>query len=243
MRIKLVTSSTNPAADPSKRETDAEETFPEGGDGREPLRDKILEKASELLVEKGHSGFSLRELAAGAGTSTMQIYSLFGNRGGVLEALYESGFRRLYAFEKATEDTSNPKRWLWKKILAYRDFAFQNTAYYRLMFGGVVEFSPVENDTGYEGLAVPSRAAYPAFEYLARAVAACQQCDLLRSDFEASELAFMIWSHIHGIISLEYAGYSPADFDSVERYKTSVRLFLDGLTAPEFHKPIWINDQ
>jgi len=197
----------------------------------EKMQQRIMDEANALLLNKGHDGFSLRELSKLANTSTMTMYTLFGGRTGLLEALFDEGFARLIAYEQRTIDRENPSKWLHDKLCAYRDFAMENTGYYKLMFGGVLKFKPIDTDERFRGLSVPSAIAYPAFSSLVEAISACQEVGALRNDIEAPQLAFMFWAFIHGLISLEFAGYSSQTHDNMARYENSIAIFTHGLKS------------
>src|SRR6266496_211382 len=67
----------------------------------EALRGRLLSDAAALVFDGGVDALSLRRLAAGAGTSTTAVYSLFGNKGGLLESLYREA-ARLFGTRLAT---------------------------------------------------------------------------------------------------------------------------------------------
>src|SRR5438105_9415646 len=73
-------------------------TFDEGDDRRRP----VLESAARLLAEEGPHGLSLRRIAAEAGGSTQLVYTLFGGKPGLADALYAEGFGRLSAACRAS---------------------------------------------------------------------------------------------------------------------------------------------
>src|SRR5437763_6868167 len=58
-------------------------------------RRQVLEAAARVLAEDGPHGLSLRRIAADAGGSTQIVYTLFGGKPGLADALYAEGFRRL----------------------------------------------------------------------------------------------------------------------------------------------------
>ena len=75
------------------------------GDAR--VRERLLDAATELAVEKGLDGAGIREIADRAGVSSGMIAYYFGDRRGLHEAMFERAFSRLEAeFEKAIADQS-----------------------------------------------------------------------------------------------------------------------------------------
>ena len=58
------------------------------------LRRRLLERAGELLSTEGPAAVSLRKIATDVNTSTTAVYSLFGGKPALLEALYDEAFHR-----------------------------------------------------------------------------------------------------------------------------------------------------
>ena len=59
-------------------------------DGREPLtREKIIDKALELLDAEGLEGLSMRRLGDALGVEAMALYHHFPNKDAILDGLYE----------------------------------------------------------------------------------------------------------------------------------------------------------
>ena len=50
-------------------------------------RDDLVDAAVDLLTRDGAKALSVRKLAAAVGTSTMAVYTHFGNMAGLLEAM------------------------------------------------------------------------------------------------------------------------------------------------------------
>jgi len=86
----------------------------------EALRLKLLDRAGELIAADGPKALSLRKLAADAGTSTTAVYSLFGSKPDLVNALYTEGFRRFGARMAGTALTGDPVEDLVALGSAYR---------------------------------------------------------------------------------------------------------------------------
>ena len=202
------------------------------------LRGQLLVIAESLLAKHGPDKISLRELAREAGISTMGIYTLFGGKDGVMRALYAEGFARLYRHAAAAEDRANPARWLFDALIAYRRFALANVGFYRLMFGGDKRFVPIDRNARFGTLVVPDQGAYPSYGSLMDAFAEGQRQGVITGQRSADDLAHLAWAIIHGLVSLEIAGYvdlSRAD----DRFRDSIALFIRSvLTVPASLDPI-----
>ena len=195
------------------------------------LRNRLLSIAERLLQDKGPDNFSIRELARLGDISTMGIYTAFGGRIGVMDALYEAGFARLYEWEKSVENPDDPYQWLIDKLYIYRKFALENVGLYRLMFGGARRFQPAPASTQYSSLVVPVESAYPAFNALVATLAACKEAGLLADEREPDEIAFSTWATLHGLVSLEIAGYVDEDLAKT-RFDSGVETILRGMLKP-----------
>src|SRR5258705_11515046 len=59
------------------------------------LRDRLLEVAIATLSEEGIARFTTRRVAERAGTSVPAVYELFGDKAGLVRAMFFEGFRLL----------------------------------------------------------------------------------------------------------------------------------------------------
>jgi AcrR family transcriptional regulator len=96
---------------------------------------RLVDSARTLLLEQGLDQVTVRSVAVGAGLSTMNVYSRFGGKDGLLDALYREGFETLRATLQAVDEPSVQEH-LRAAARAYRRFAFEHPARYELMFGG-----------------------------------------------------------------------------------------------------------
>ena len=81
--------------------------------------------------------------------------------------------------------------------VAYVRFAIENPSYYRVMFGGFLEWRESEPELMAEGAA--------AFSVLVEAIVEQQRDGLIRPD-DPQQLARCIWSVVHGIAMLAIDG-------------------------------------
>ncbi|HEX8630595.1 MAG TPA: TetR-like C-terminal domain-containing protein [Catenuloplanes sp.] len=163
------------------------------GESTELMR-RLVDEAARLLVEQGPEGLSLRKLAAAVGTSTMPVYTLFGDKHGLLAAMHREGFRRLGNELRAVARTADPLHDLVQLGLAYRRAALASRHLYGLMFGrSVPRFSP-----DGEGRAAAQAAYHPLVEGVAR----CQRAGVVAGE-EPERVALHLWAVSHGMVSLE----------------------------------------
>lgn len=189
---------------PDPAPTDASPDLDEADEVAERRR-AVVEAAARLLAEEGPHGLSLRRIAAEAGGSTQLVYTLFGGKRGLADALYAEGFGRLSAACRAALATcpppGDPER-LMAIGRAYRAFAQAEPAFFAVMFGKAIPgFTPTTATTGH------CRAT--TFGSLVAEVQACLDAGTLTGS--AEELARLCWVTVHGLTALEAAGMLRAD--------------------------------
>ena len=105
-------------------------------------RTKILNAATELFLEQGGAGLSVRAISRRAGLSTIGIYSHFKGKQGILDALYVEGFDLIRKAMDVVSSSWATKEQVLESCLGYLKVGELHEAHYRLIFG--------ESDLGYE---------------------------------------------------------------------------------------------
>ena len=164
--------------------------------GRLALRRAVLDAASRLLVQEGLPALTLRRVAREVGCSTTVLYTLFGGKPGIVAALWQEGFDRLWQAEAGALASDDLLERLTALGEAYRANALQNPDYYRLMFGGAVPSYHPSDEAGRDR---------PTFRVLVDAVQACIDAGLLRPE-DPAQIALVLWATVHGVVSLELSG-------------------------------------
>src|SRR3954471_19509064 len=101
----------------------------------EDVAARLVDEAGRILSSDGAAALSLRRLATATGTSTMAVYTLFGDKQGLLAAMYREGFERLgAALHAAAKGVDDSLTALGEIGLAYRRAALANPHLYDLMF-------------------------------------------------------------------------------------------------------------
>lgn len=167
------------------------------------MAERLIDDAAQLLAEEGAAALTLRRLASTSGTSTMAVYTLFGDKPGLLARMFEEGFRRLgAALRTAAEGCEDPLSALAAIGMAYRATALANPHLYDLMFGRPVP--------GFTPDATAEHSANAAYAPLLEAVERC----LASGDLQGSDparIARFLWAVSHGMVSLELTGKLPGD--------------------------------
>ncbi len=172
------------------------------------LRQELLAVTADLVDRDGPARVTLRDVAAAARTSTTAVYSLFGGKSQLLTAVVEDGFRSFHD----SQVTASPGG-LQGLGVAYRAWALEHRALYRLMFGGAL--------ASYVDCEPSPEAAADAMEPLMDAVASAQSAGtLLPAPVEM--VAVAIWGQVHGLVSLELAQVGPPDADWAAVYSSAL---------------------
>lgn len=178
------------------------------------LRTRILAEASRILMAEGPEGLSNRKLAQAADTTTMSIYSRFGGKGGVLEALYLEGAETLKAAQ-ATVAAPGPLEEVVALCRVFRRTALEHAGHYQVLFGRIPGWRPSEAARG---------AMMPTFLRLVAAVSGAVAADLLNGD--ARDIAAGLFAACHGHVMLELSGYGGLTDDPDEAYDRMVRRVI-----------------
>lgn len=181
------------------------------------VTDSLVDAALALLEESGIASLTVRAVASRAGVAPMGVYSRFGSKDGLLEALFVHGFTGL---ETAIEPqpSPSPMNRLRTGCMGYREFAINNPQMYHLMFEQMMllELSPEAQD-----------AAKRTFTLLIdRVQEAMNSGDLTAGN--SVEVAQQLWSAMHGAVSLEIAGVHFAQ-DRRGNYASMIESLLVGL--------------
>ncbi len=188
-----------------------------------------------MLARGGPDALSLRKLAASVDTSTMAIYTGFGGKEGLIQALLEEAFSRLARAQESVPEELDPLLRLERLGEAYRRFALENPSYYALMISVTM---PLTAELRHQNNADAAPAArgisgHDSYRHLYEAVCACIDRGYLVRDREPGMLADALWATVHGLTSLELAGYHPTPEESAAQFTFTCRAVLKGLMTQE----------
>jgi AcrR family transcriptional regulator len=170
------------------------------------LATRLVDEAGRILAAEGVGALTLRKLATRSGTSTMAVYTLFGDKQALLTAMHNEGFARLGAamHQAAARTHDDPLAALAALGAAYRETAVANPHLYTLMFGGAVP--------GFVPDAQSQAAADATFTPLVDAVQRCLDAHVLAGP-DAQTIATYLWAVSHGVVSLAISGKLAGDVD------------------------------
>lgn len=178
--------------------------------------------AFEMISEEGFAALSMRKLAERVEYSAASIYLYFENRDRLAQELREFGFQQLLGSMEAATAGLDGRKALHAMGAAYLSFGSEQAELYRLIFMG---------DSGYMRAAysegASDDAADRAYALLFRVTKNLKGVPDQRG--AAAEVADVIWSCLHGIVSLQVALSGLQDTPPEEQVKRSLDLLADGL--------------
>ncbi|HKY46926.1 MAG TPA: TetR/AcrR family transcriptional regulator [Acidimicrobiia bacterium] len=161
----------------------------------ERITEDLLQAAHDVLEREGPGAMTVRAIAARAGISTMAVYSRFGCKAKILEALYRRGFERLRReLEKVPVSPSSVQD-ITALGFAYRRFALDNPGLYGFMFERPLPGFDPTLESRQDGLQT-------TFHLLVERVEAFIH-ESMGGVGEPVLVSYLIWSALHGELSLE----------------------------------------
>jgi AcrR family transcriptional regulator len=191
---------------------------------REEMRERILNSALKLFLDKGIENVSIRNIAENIEYSPATVYLYFKDKGEILFALHNKGFEKLYALQLSLNSIEDPLERLREHGRMYIKFALENQDYYDLMFiaKGVAE--KIITDKSWE-------AGGKAYQYLVDNVSACIEKGYFKGT-DPNSAAFALWSVVHGMASLvirQRCAMMPEEYIN-DMLKGSMQFIFNNLT-------------
>ncbi|MFN7857939.1 MAG: TetR/AcrR family transcriptional regulator [Acidovorax sp.] len=196
-------------------------------EGDAAARRGLIDLARQMLDEQGPHALALRSLAQRANCSTKVVYTLFGGKGGLSEALKVEGFALLrFSVERERRRHRDPLNGLLLVVMSYRSFALANRALFSVMFGNAM---PDHVPTDFS-----RQQARMALGALEEAVVQAQAARASRPGnsappADALDAAVRLWAAVHGPVCLEIEGITPFDTDGERLARMAVADVLAGL--------------
>ena len=168
----------------------------------EKVRQRILEAALDIIVEKGFDALTMRALGKGIGMTAPNIYNYFPNKDALYISIMIKGFEMLSRDLKKAYHSSDSKMVRARAMVrAYLNFGLTRPRYYDIMF---TLATPKYNDyvgTPHEKL---SEMEYRISMDIAH-LALLAVTDILGDKVDKDTLqrrVIQLWSLLHGMISL-----------------------------------------
>jgi AcrR family transcriptional regulator len=193
-------------------------------------RERFLQAALTVLVERGVAGLTVRGFAEAAGSSTIGVYTRFGGRTGVLDALYERTFEMLQAeLSRLPAATGCTEADVLAFGRTYRDFALESPARYAFMFERAVPGYDPDPDLRM----IAQRTSYDVLAQRVRPA--------VRPGMDPDIAGYLVWTTIHGLVSLELTHRArnpppgwflkPTDDSYTDVFRNGITTIIAGLSC------------
>lgn len=192
------------------------------------IRERIVAAGLMALSDDNAADLTVRRVAKLAGSSTMCIYTKFGGRTGMVEAVYHRGFellRDVLAAATGRAAALEPTERVVAMATAYRRFALDRPALYGLMFERALpDFDPSP--------ALRAEALGMTFTLLTDQVALAQKRGLVAGD-DPVRPSYLLWTTMHGLTSIEltHAQREPLGEWVVDSPEGGERVLVEGVRA------------
>lgn len=159
---------------------------------RSEVRAGVIAAAAHILADEGLSALTVRRVADRVNASTKVIYTLFGGKDGLLEAVYLAAFDQLSADMIGPAALVDPRERVLASARAYRLFGLAHPDLYSVMFGHA--------SAGFQPSTEARRHGWATFKAMRASLAECRP-DM--ADTEADFAMRAVWAAMHGVVSLE----------------------------------------
>lgn len=177
------------------------------------MRARLVDAALSVLRRDGAAGLTVRAITAEAGCSTTGVYTYFGGKRGIVDAIFSQGFD---SFDEAVGPGLAAGD-LIEGGRAYRRWAFDHPTQYMVMFGSAVP--------DYEPSDAARARSLESFQRLSDGVARAGIA--VRPDETIEQTAYHFFATVHGYVMLEMASMSSAVLvDDAELYDGALRRLV-----------------
>lgn len=189
----------------------------------ETTRAALLAAAERLIDEHGPDAASVRAVADEVGTTTRAVYSVFGSKLGLLEALATRLFEDLSEAIDAVPVTDDPAVDLVEVgVQGFRKTVLAHPSLYRLVFLRVVPDLELGPDFG--------RVAYGAFGRMQSRVERLEPTGS-RDGQEVHERALAFHALTEGLGSMEVRGQMLAEVDAERVWRSALTRMVRGFAS------------
>jgi len=182
----------------------------------------VLSVAVGLLAREGVAGFTARNVAREAHTSTPAVYELFGDKGGLIRELFFEGFRLLRRSFEAFVESEDPRADLIRLAGLYRGFIQQNPVLSEVMFSHpFTDFQASESELQASG---------SVRVFIVERVRRCIDAGLLHGD--ETDIAHVLVALMQGLAAAENSKRLGTTQESIDRrWALAINAVLDGFSS------------
>jgi AcrR family transcriptional regulator len=175
-------------------------------------RDALLSAAGAVLHAEGEAAVTVRRVADEVGTTTRAVYSLFGDKNGLMRALFHEAAETMRRHHEAVPEQDDPVAEIVELALAYRAGAQERPNLYALYLGSVT----YEIDEEIRAL------SYRSLERVLKTIRRAVDSGLFPGR-DPMDIGRQLWALVHGLASLDLRGF-------LGREDEARRLWVDALT-------------
>lgn len=191
------------------------------------LRQQILKAARDIVVRDGCATLTMRKIADAIEYAPGTLYLYFESRDEIAKQLCIQGYQELFDFLQPVAAIADPRDRLIALAESYVRFGMTHAATYRLIFMEEPKL------TSAALAAVPIDASdgpgVQAFQLLVRIFDDLKANHGLIMDADSVRFAQLLWTSLHGIVSLKLTCSSFLATSAEELVKTMTHTFLVGL--------------
>jgi AcrR family transcriptional regulator len=199
---------------------------------REEIRTRILDAARELFASDGVESVTMRRIAERIEYSPTAIYFHFRDKEALLAELCDADFRAIAQQFTSIATIEDPIERLRATGHAYVAFGLENPSHYRVMF-----MTPKLAHRPEDSAIRKGNPEEDSYEFLKLTVGQAMAEGRLRGDVTDVDLmAQIIWSGVHGVVSLEIAKCNDEWVDwrpFRDRAKLMIDVLIAGVTKQE----------
>lgn len=199
------------------------------------IREKILEAARALFVERGVDATTMREIAKRIDYTPTAIYHHFQDKEAVIYELCRRDFTELAQLFMRIGRIEDPIERLRRIGHAYCEFGLRFPSHYRFMFMTPSRsVTPEHVGISHED---PNESSYA---FLRETVSQAIAEDRLRPEYRDADLvAQVLWAGVHGIVSLRITMEDPGWINWREAHATTaviIDALIRGVTCTDDHR-------
>nr|WP_307897282.1 TetR/AcrR family transcriptional regulator [Clostridium botulinum] len=164
---------------------------------KEIIRKKIIDTASEILVEEGYENLSIRKIANKIEYSPGIIYHYFKDKSEIVTFVVQQGYGRiLKSINEVPVDTENPEKTIEQGLRKYIELMLQYPEQFRTVLMNDIKSIQEKVNMLHEGVSKDRK----SIQQLCRLVELGIEKGKFR-DMDIELTAQIIWTSTHGLLS------------------------------------------
>ena len=197
---------------------------------REKERKKalILESAEGLILEKGLDNLNMDEVAERAEVSKGSLYQYFNNKTDLVLGICNKATDMLSGqiSEVLTKDIPGIEM-VYTIGATFLNFVRSHPEYFRSMrfFDNLKDTNQLEES---EHVELCQANMDTAFTSMVRAIQVGMQDGSINKSYDAKELAILLWSTSHGMVSMAYFHQNTPHFELLDKNKVEMNSLFEG---------------